>query len=111
MNRSLNELHTLEDNFDEEGAIAPTNKTIDRAVEYVVYMQEFVRQEKSITLGEPVYGPAEGGSVDAFWSVEDKYVVLLNVSPETSENPKYFGRFPDESELREELKNITEHSE
>ncbi len=90
----INKLRSLEDDFDGEGAKAPSNETIDKLVRAVPRMKEIVLKRKGIELREPDYSPVRDGGADAHWEIKERYEVLLVVNP-GNEPPSYYGDFFD----------------
>ena len=91
--RDISRLRSLEDNYDDEGSIAPTDETIDRAIKYVPKLRKFILKKTKIKLGPPHYYHSDEGSVDLLWENE-KYRFLANVPADNKKEPTYYGKFP-----------------
>ena len=91
--KDIEYLLSLEDNYDDEGAIAPAKETINRALKYAPRLRKIVLKKTKIELGIPHYYHSDEGSVDLLWETEE-YQLLSNVPADRKKEPTYYGRFP-----------------
>ena len=88
LKRKLEEILSLEANWDDEDALRIERETAEKAQKYIPLMEKKM-QEKGWELSEPLISAVPDGSIDVKWKT--KYCeVLLNVPPK-DKLPEYYG--------------------
>ncbi|WP_156815789.1 hypothetical protein [Thioalkalivibrio sp. ALJ24] len=84
----LNQIAAFEDDWDEDGAIAPGDDLVDRVRTLLKGWVSLVRRVYGTEILTPVVGPARDGSIDLHWK-EEGFEILINVS--AMEVATYYG--------------------
>ena len=80
----------LNDNWDDEGSIACSQKTFATAVTFVIKYCEAVWEEESVLIDAPTILPGPKGSIDLLWDKTD-YRLLINIHPDPDVIASFYG--------------------
>lgn len=80
----------LEENWDDEGALKISNKSIWNAIHFLINYSTFVLKEYNIILKEPTLLPCSDGSVDLTWN-NDTARMLINFRNSDDNEAHYYG--------------------
>lgn len=80
----------LNDNWDDEGSIAYSQKTFATAATFVIKYCEAVWEEESVLIDAPTILPGPKGSIDLLWD-KTAYRLLINIHPDPDMTASFYG--------------------
>ena len=90
LDKQIEHILSLDEDFDGEGGIPPGRETVDRALRYIPIIKQRLLEEKGVELEEiPYIDPVADGGIDLHWKTQ-KYELLLNV-PVEDKPAGYYG--------------------
>ncbi len=92
LNDALDEIRSLDANWDEDGALKPDTRNIDNAEMFVRYAFDYL-SGKDKNLPAPEMNPLYDGSVDVVWRLRKAYLLINFRNPEEGFAYFYFDRY------------------
>lgn len=80
----------LEDDWDEEGALATNEIIYKRSIDILVTYSNYVYEEHGFAIEAPEINLVKDGSIDLEWRSKD-YILLINVRNTKERNIHYYG--------------------
>lgn len=94
LKQSIDHLLSLKEDWDDEGAVAFKQETIDKALGYIPKILSKIKELWNLDLKVEYFAPCSGGSIDIEWHKDGEYDILFNIPPKDLQ-PTYSGELKD----------------